>query len=374
MFTFALVGLLVPDSAEAIPVFAHRYGLSCQACHTEVPHLNPAGTAFLANGYRFPGAATHAVFPVAVRAEFTYASGGAADPDDIRGPLPKAIVDEVEFLSGGSVGSRGSYWAEQYLVDGGFPGSTRDVWYAQRLTPDGAHLPLLLRAGQFTLPLPLDPETFRETTQPYAIWSQTAGNNPFNFFDTKLGLQASVGDPARSLSGTFSLLQGHDTQSGLPADGLDSMLTLRRDLGPVRLGLYRYDGERNVAGFGFNDTQFFSGIPDRFWRDGYSAGWSSNRTEVDAVYQIGHDSAADVYGDSLIASGGFLQVRQSIGDRAFGIARWDATQGGAFARSLTAGLGTRFSRNTRFTLFDTAERDYLGRPLNVISSSFLVAY
>src|ERR1019366_2005691 len=90
--------------ASAIPVFAHRYGFSCQACHTTVPHLTSFGEIFLASGYRMRGVKPKAVFPAAVRVEINYASGGAADPDAIRGPLPKTIVNEVQALLGGSVG------------------------------------------------------------------------------------------------------------------------------------------------------------------------------------------------------------------------------------------------------------------------------
>ncbi|HTW86260.1 MAG TPA: hypothetical protein VMD91_19465 [Candidatus Sulfotelmatobacter sp.] len=369
-------GAALAAPADAIPVFAHRYGLTCQACHTVVPHLTPFGELFLANGYRLPGIKPKPVFPVAVRMEDSYASAGAADPDEAgHGPLPKAIVDEVELLTGGSVGPRGSYWAEAYVVDGGEPGRPRDVWYAYRLTNDGATTPITLRGGEFTLPLPLDPETFRETTQPYAIWQQTAGINPFDFFDVKIGGQAVIGDPAREVSGTINFVQGHDTASGLPAHGVDTMLTLARDLGDFRLEAYRYDGTRDLAGSGFNDTQFFSGIPDRFWRTGYGVGWTHGGTSVDAVYQTGNDTAADVYGDALQTSGGFLQVRQSLfGNRAFAIARWDATQDATFARTYTGGLGYRLTRNTRLTLFDTGERDFTGRLIHVISSSFLVAY
>jgi hypothetical protein len=39
------LGAVAP--AQAIPRFAHRYGLTCQACHTEVPHLNAFGAKFL---------------------------------------------------------------------------------------------------------------------------------------------------------------------------------------------------------------------------------------------------------------------------------------------------------------------------------------
>jgi hypothetical protein len=371
--TVSLAGmavLLARAPAGAIPVFAHRYGLSCQACHTEVPHLTPFGEAFLANGYRIRGLTPKPAFPVALRVELAYASGGSDDSGS--GSLPKTIVDEVELLLGGAAGSRGTYWAEGYVVDGGEPGRPRDVWYAYRATPDGARLPVTLRAGQFTLPLPLDPETFRETTEHYAIWDQTAGDNPFNFFDPKIGGQIAIGDPGRAIAGTVSLLQGHDTASGLPAHGVDTMFTLRRDLGPWSLSAYRYGGTRQLHGFGFNNTLALD-YGDRFWRDGVGISWERRRTRVDTVYQIGNDTAADVYGDALQTSGGFVQVRQAVGDRSFAVARWDATRDAGFARSVTAGIGTRLSHNTRLTLFETAKRDDTGHLLHITSSSFLFA-
>lgn len=365
---------LNPRPAAAIPVFAHRYGLTCQACHTEVPHLTAFGQAFLANGYRIPRIVPKAAFPVAVRVEADYASAGAADPDEVRGGLPKTIVNEIELLSGGSVGERGSYWVEPYIVDGGFPGIVREAWYAQRLTPDHAEIPVLARVGQFTLPVPLDPETFRETTQPYAIWSQTAGANPFSFFDAKMGSEFEIGNPARQLAGTLSIIKGSDPQSGLPTISLDTMETLARSYGPLDLSVYRYDGTRAIAGSGFNNTQDFTGIDDRFWRNGVGIGWSAKHTEVNAVYQVGNDTAADVYHDDLVTSGGFVQVRQTLGARAFAVARWDATSGPSVARSETLGLGYRTTRNTRLTVAETGERSYNGTVLHVLSSSWLFAY
>lgn len=365
-----VVAALAARPADAIPVFAHRYGLSCQACHTVVPHLNAFGEEFLANGYRIQGLKPKPAFPIALRVELAYASAGTTDPNTTA-PLPKTIVDEVELLMGGSLGPRGSYWAEAYVVDGGFPGRPRDVWYAYRATPDGAKLPVTLRAGQFTLPLPLDPETFRETTEHYAIWDQTAGDNPFNFFDPKIGGQIAVGNPGRSLAGTISFLQGHDTASGLPAQGVDTMLTLQRNLGSWNLNAYRYDGSRRLHGPGFNNQPVTFG--DRFWRNGFGLGWERGATRVDAVYQTGNDSAADASGGSLLTSGGFLQLRRAFGTRAFAIVRWDATQNTAFGRSIIAGGGYRLSRNTRLTLYQNAQRDFAGRLLHVTSSSFLFA-
>jgi hypothetical protein len=360
-------GLLAPKPAAAIPVFAHRYGLSCQACHTVVPHLTPFGQAFLANGYRIPGLSPKPAFPVALRVQLAYTSDGASSM-----PLPKAIVDEVELLLGGSLGPRSAYFAEAYVVDGGEPGRLRDVWYAYRASGDGARVPVTLRAGQFTLPLPLDPETFRETTDHYAIWDQTAGDNPFNFFDPKIGGQVALGDPGRGLAGTISFLQGHDTASGLAAHGVDTMLTLQRVLGDFSLSAYRYDGSRRLHGPAFDGTRAFD-HGDRFWRNGFGVGWERGRTRIDAVYQTGNDSAADVYGDALQTSGGFMQLRQALGARSFAIARWDATHDAGFGRSFIAGFGYRLSHNTRLTLFQTARRDESGRLLHITSSSFLLA-
>jgi hypothetical protein len=349
---------LAPRSATAIPVFAHRYGLTCQACHTEVPHLTAFGEAFLANGYRIPGLKAKSAFPVAVRIQLGYSS--AAPPPDA--PLPRTIVDEVEFLIGGSAGKRGSYFAEIYAVDGGRVGRARDVWAGWRATPYGARVPVTIRAGQMTLPLPLDPETFRETTDHYAIWDQTAGENPFTFFKTKIGAQIAVGDWRRGLSGTVSLLTGHDPGSGIPTQGQDTFATVQQTVGEFSLSVYRYDGSRRL-----------SGADDRFWRTGYGLGWERRGTRIDAVYQSGNDTAVNAYRDALQTSGGFVQVRQALSDRTFALARWDATQDTAFARSFIYGAGCRPSRNTRLTLFDTARRTPGGTTQHTISSSFLVA-
>jgi hypothetical protein len=60
--TFAAVAAMCRP-ASAIPVVAHRYGFSCQACHTTVPHLTSFGELFLANGYRLRGLKPKSVFP-----------------------------------------------------------------------------------------------------------------------------------------------------------------------------------------------------------------------------------------------------------------------------------------------------------------------
>ena len=116
-----LAVLLLPVQAQALPVFANRYGLTCQACHTTIPHLNAFGQAFLRNGFQLPQAA-RGVVPIAVKVNLAYTS----DPDP--GGLPKGVVDEVELLTGGAIGSHVNYFVEQYALDGGVAGSLRDAW------------------------------------------------------------------------------------------------------------------------------------------------------------------------------------------------------------------------------------------------------
>ena len=50
-----LASLITPDQAEAIPAFARKYNVNCNACHTAPPILNQFGQRFLENGYQLPG-------------------------------------------------------------------------------------------------------------------------------------------------------------------------------------------------------------------------------------------------------------------------------------------------------------------------------
>ena len=54
-FVFVAVGsvALIPTNAEAIPVFARKYGMACSSCHTMFPKLTKMGVAFRERGFRF---------------------------------------------------------------------------------------------------------------------------------------------------------------------------------------------------------------------------------------------------------------------------------------------------------------------------------
>src|SRR5665213_2411844 len=149
---FVLLVSWRPAPGIAIPIFSHQYDVSCSKCHAVIPHLNQIGAAFMANGYRIPGVKPGPAFPISAKANVVDSSENQGDGDNGAG-LPKAIVDEVELFTAGGIGSRASYLVEQYAVDGGMPGLTRDAWMIDRVNPWDAKIPVQVQAGSFTLSL-----------------------------------------------------------------------------------------------------------------------------------------------------------------------------------------------------------------------------
>jgi hypothetical protein len=260
--------------------------------------------------------------------------------------LPKAIVDELELLAGAPVGRRLSYRIEQYVVDGGTAGKTRDAWLSYTSRPDLGDTSAALRvtAGEFTLPLPFDPETQRDTENHYAAFDQRVGANPFDLFEDKVGVDLAYGRPAGQGADVHLLaLSGHDAQSGLPSDGLDRMIVARTGSRAFAISAYRYDGARPLAP-----------VADRFSRQGFGVSALTGDAEVDGLVQSGADSSADGMGSNVPSHGGFVQLRWTASPRFFGVVRYDVA-GDAVAgasRSLTASLIFRPYRNARFTLED----------------------
>ncbi len=314
--------------AQALPVFAHRYGLTCQACHTTVPHLNDFGKAFAANGFRLPSPPRGAN-PVAVKVNLAYSS-------DATPGLPKAIVDEVELLTGGALGQHFNYFFEQYVIDGGQIGLTRDAWL--QYNSGRSHV----RAGQFTLPLPVDPETDRPTLAHYLLFDQTVGANGFNFFTPRIGLEAyRTWD--NGLDAHVAILQSYDRQSAQSISGSDLMGYVSKTLGEkLTLYTYRYQGQRHR-----------SGASDVFYRQAFGAGREFGKLGLIAVLQHGNDTNAGA-GLTASSSGGFLETIYAFSPELMAVARYDHTNdaiSGAHCQRVI-GVVMRPRRNMRFTIED----------------------
>lgn len=303
--------------AEALPIFAHRYGLSCQTCHTTVPTLNAFGRYFLRHGFRLPNG--RGTFPVAVKTELTYQSGGGGDADEPGGSqsLPKFIVDEVELLSAGSIGRNTSYYLEQYVVDGGLPGQTRDMWvnfdkYDRNNDPIGPAFHA--KVGQFTLPLPVDPETQRPTLSPYLLYSQVVASNPFDLFDPEIGADLSFTDDRHGLEVHVDALEAYTRQSGIPVSGVDFMGTISKSIGnDLTAYVYRYQGRQHIAP-----------VPDRFYRQAYGLGYERGKFGAVGIVQNGFDTSSYGFGVGSASSGGFFQTSWTFDSALALYARYDS--------------------------------------------------
>ncbi|HKU81466.1 MAG TPA: hypothetical protein VJP76_04775 [Candidatus Tumulicola sp.] len=311
------VAAAVAPPAEALPIFAHRYGLSCQACHTTVPTLNGFGRYFLRHGFRLPDG--RGTFPVTVKTQMTYSSAGSGDSDEPGGspPLPKFIVDEVELLSAGSIGRNTSYYLEQYAVDGGEPGQPRDMWvnfdrYVGGADPIGPALHAKL--GEFTLPLPVDPETQRPTLSPYLLYDQVVANNAFDLFDPGIGADLYYTDDRHGFEAHFDTLEAYTRESGIPVSGVNFMATLSKTIGnDVTLYAYRYQGRSHL-----------SPIADSFYRQAYGAGYARGKFDAVGIIQTGYDTSACGFGAGAPSSGGFLQTSWEFDSALALYARYDS--------------------------------------------------
>lgn len=298
----AMVAIVASSSrpAAALPVFAHRYGFTCQQCHTTVPQLNAFGKWFLQHGFRLPNA--RGVFPVSVKVETDYSSSASGDADEPGGspPLPKYIVNEVELLSAGSIGNNTNYYLEQYVVDGGEPGLPRDMWvnfdrYTNQSDPTSAVLHA--KFGEFTLPLLYDPETQRPTIAGYGIYSQTVGGNPFNLFDDAIGSDISVTDDHSGVEAHLVTAESYVRQSGIPNSGLNFMGTLQDTLANyVTIQAYRYQGQLALTP-----------VEDHYYRQGFQAIYQRGRFQLGGDIQNGYDTSDDGLGLGIRSSGGFVQ-------------------------------------------------------------------
>lgn len=345
----------------AIALFAHMYGVTCQKCHSVVPHLNEFGAHFMASGDRIPGIQPGPAFPLATKLNLLDSSENQGGGPGGAG-LPKAIVDEVEVFSAGAIGSRGSFFVEQYVVDGGEHGLLRDAWVNDRLNSWDARIPAYIQAGSYTLPVPVDPETFRETYQHYTLFDQTVGNNPFNFFDPKVGVKVTVGDTLRGLNAQLFAGPGYDRVSGLPKTGTDTMEVLADAIGPLTPSVYHYEGERPDVG----------GLLDRFTRTGWGLVYNRGKWTSESVLQTGWDSSAN--GVGAASSGGFTQLRYAFGARFFALGRYEGTNDptNGFARDGVLLLGYGPTRNSRLTIEDVIA--HVPQTTNTMNLQYTIGY
>jgi hypothetical protein len=250
-----LAFLMLADPAWAIPAFARKYSYSCTTCHAPAPRLKPFGEEFAGRGFRLedpsqePARATRDTgdpllqlvreVPLAVRIEgfAAYKEGAAAEYDF---EYPWAF----KVLSGGPISDKISYYF-YYIIEKGGESGLEDA-YLQFNKPFG--LPFDLMFGQFQVCDPLFKRELRLERNDYWIYKITPGGSGMNLTYDR-GVMA-----VSTLPGDIDMVLGLYNGAGLgQASGDDHdydidmeksvSARLARQFGPVRLGLFGFQGD-----------------------------------------------------------------------------------------------------------------------------------
>jgi hypothetical protein len=272
---------------------------------------------------------------VAAKGELVYVSDGNG------GGLSKVIVDYLDFYLNGKISKDVSIVVQQHVVDGGMPGYNRDA-YVQYQRPRSRYV-----AGDMALPLPIDPERFRPLHEDYLVFDQSVGANPFSLSEPHPALGAYFGDAIRGPELGGFALAGHEQGSGVPQTGTDSALEVTQRMPGLLLFALRYDGTRTL-----------SGLPDRFWRECYTAIADRGPWTLSTLYTRGYDANAGL-GLEARSSGGLVMLHRDLDERTFVEARYEGVADtlGNFQRLGVVGVGTSFAHHIRVTVEDGITRD-----------------
>jgi mono/diheme cytochrome c family protein len=290
--------LSTPKSASAIPVLANgQGGVNCGLCHSAVPQLNSYGRYVLMTNFS-RGLNTHTQMmqnrslPVAL--EVTANTSSQPGPT-----LPGVYSGLAQFLSGGFLGPKVSYFASVPVVTGGFPANSVDqVWAAYNGL---SHNNGSLQIGKFPTPIfapwtsqSLSLSGYGLASLPVGLNGSTLADNRWGASYTQLGHLGLIGNVSY-LTGAGPIERAfRSVNEGTAWTGSIQYLSPES----------RWSG--GVAGLR-GSYPLPSGANDRYTRVAALASYSGNRYELIAMGIVGHDNnpndgaspAADSHGISF---------------------------------------------------------------------------
>jgi hypothetical protein len=256
----ALAVLLVipPGEARAIPSFARRYSVSCQLCHNVIPALSDFGEQFAGNGFRMaPREATPKTketgdellslleqLPLAARLD-AYVQGFANGNTVTDFQTPYGL----KVLSSGAISKSISYYFYAFLFERGEVGGVEDAFlYLDNVA--SAEFDVAL--GQFQVSDPMFKRELRLEFEDYAVYRARLGESPVDLTYDR-GVMA-IADVA-GFTVTGEVFNGNGRGEALANrrfdgdGGKDVLLHVTRDLVEgVRLGAFGYYGRATSDG------------------------------------------------------------------------------------------------------------------------------
>lgn len=319
-------GALAPRAAQAIPIFAQRYNLKCEACHSVLPELNQFGNAFRNRGYRLDGAPKHGTTVVALREQIGYT------------PTPADGTTRKTVPAGIALGALEVGRVEAFVHETlGSEGSSASLFLGYLAYRD-AHSGVSYRAGLVELPLIHSPSQRNDTLSAYGYEGTLVGLNDLTLAKPRWALEAerdvgtarvaatvSFGNATGSAYGGKPVVTGRSESFAAPELGAFVRVPIADD---VRVGFDALTGSRAIA---------LAGSPsfdDPYHRAGVSLDARRGRLELLAEQWWGRDENADGAGGLIDSTGGFVRVRWRLGAHAFVGVREDAAAAPAATRTL----------------------------------------
>jgi len=318
--------LLAPQPAAAIPIFAQRYNLRCDACHSVLPELNQFGNEFRNRGYRLDGVPKHGTTLVALREQVGYTptpTDGTTRKTVPAGAVLGALeVGQIEAFVHETLGSEGST-------------SSLFLGYLAYRNPNSG---ILYRAGLVELPLVHSPAQRNDTLTTYGYEGTLVGLNDLTLATPRWALEAeqNVG-PARiaatvafanatgSVYGGTPVVTGRTESFAAPELGIFARVPIGDHL---QLGVDALSGVRSISVGGG------PAFADPYQRFGTSIAARHGRLDLLAEQWWGHDGNADGAGGNIPSDGGFVRLRWALGSHAFIGIREDGAAAPSSTRSL----------------------------------------
>ncbi len=358
----AIVAILAPSDAGAIPAFARRYRVSCTTCHAPFPKLKPFGDEFAGRGFGLEPGQEPArsnldlgddllqlprEIPLAIRFD-AFVLGQDTDPRlDFQTPWA------VKLLAGGQIGEGVSFYG-YYILEQGNPGLIEDLFL---LISKPLGLPLDFTIGQFQISDAIVKRELRLQRLDYEILTVRPGRSRVNLtYDRGLALASDVGP----IGAVLTITNGSGIGPADPSFDNDKYknfgLNLWAHVGPFALGAYGFMGTELDPAGAKNET----------WIAGPEARLAlRDRADVQAVWLERRDTNPGFVAagaEKVRTGGGFVEV---VGYPQGNDGRWTVTaiynyveSDDANARRNDGGLAASWLLRRNVRLVAEADRDF----------------
>ena len=336
--------VVVGARAEAMPVFAQRYQLTCKACHTVLPELNDFGNDFRNRGYRLPpNVPRHGTTIAALRYNVEWERDPAAGA--------RRFTPSAAILGDADVGAVNAY-LHYTLGSSGAPSS----FFLGFLSYHNDATKSLYRAGLFELPLTHSPGQRLDSVSGDGYEGLSVGHNDLALNAPRLGIEEERTTGSTRLAGEISFGEFKGAAYGGA---------------PISTGTTPINAAPEVALFGkgplFRNFDLNGAVIEGSRRitlpgrmpvdDGYrrfNAGvhttFFNKRLDLEAQQWIGRDDNADALGDPTNSSGGWARLKYFVTPHLFVATRYDAAAAPIAERDLVFYVGTFLTPHARLTL------------------------